>query len=151
MQARQDVLASLHRADFLGPSVPTGYRTVCASTSRLCAPAPDIIGFKQSGRTRLLTQGFYTLDFLLNGIRFERLFVTGFDDVRHRSRRIHRLSEYRGSAGGAMTAGFEHRPGKRKAGLCVESGFAGPDLLAIVSIAAACVSVQDAERSGDQP
>jgi hypothetical protein len=41
-------------------------------------PAPDIIGFKQSGRTRLLTQGSYTLYFLLNSTRFERLFVAGF-------------------------------------------------------------------------
>jgi Glycosyltransferase family 29 (sialyltransferase) len=44
----------------------------------LCSVPPDIIGFKQTGRTRLLTQGSYTLYFLLNSIRFERLFITGF-------------------------------------------------------------------------
>jgi Glycosyltransferase family 29 (sialyltransferase) len=44
----------------------------------LCSLPPDIIGFKQTGRTRLLTQGSYTLYFLLNSIRFERLFITGF-------------------------------------------------------------------------
>jgi hypothetical protein len=44
----------------------------------LCSLPPDIIGFKQSGRTRLLTQGSYTLYLLLNSIRIERLFVTGF-------------------------------------------------------------------------
>jgi Glycosyltransferase family 29 (sialyltransferase) len=44
----------------------------------LCSLPPDIIGFKQTGRTRLLTQGSYTLYLLLNSIRFERLFITGF-------------------------------------------------------------------------
>lgn len=44
----------------------------------LCAPPPDIIGFDQAGRTRLLTQGSYTLYFLLNSLRIERLFLTGF-------------------------------------------------------------------------
>jgi Glycosyltransferase family 29 (sialyltransferase) len=44
----------------------------------LCALPPDIIGFEQSGRTRLLTQGSYALYFLLNSIRIERLFLTGF-------------------------------------------------------------------------
>jgi hypothetical protein len=44
----------------------------------LCSLPPDIIGFDQTGRTRLLTQGSYTLYFLLNSIRIERLFVTGF-------------------------------------------------------------------------
>jgi Glycosyltransferase family 29 (sialyltransferase) len=44
----------------------------------LCSLPPDIIGFEQTGRTRLLTHGSYTLYFLLNSIRIERLFVTGF-------------------------------------------------------------------------
>jgi Glycosyltransferase family 29 (sialyltransferase) len=44
----------------------------------LCAVPPDIIGFEQTGRTRLLTQGTYALYFLLNSIRIERLFLTGF-------------------------------------------------------------------------
>jgi Glycosyltransferase family 29 (sialyltransferase) len=53
--------------EWVGDEIPT-----------LCAPPPDIIGFSQSGRTRLLTQGSYTLYFLLNSLRIERLFVTGF-------------------------------------------------------------------------
>jgi hypothetical protein len=44
----------------------------------LCSLPPDIIGFKQTSRTRLLTQGSYALYFLLNSIRFDRLFITGF-------------------------------------------------------------------------
>jgi hypothetical protein len=44
----------------------------------LCSPPPDIIGFEQADRTRLLTQGSYTLYFLLNSLRIERLFLTGF-------------------------------------------------------------------------
>jgi hypothetical protein len=44
----------------------------------LCALPPDVIGFEQTGRTRLLTQGSYALYFLLNSIRIERLFLTGF-------------------------------------------------------------------------
>jgi len=44
----------------------------------LCALPPDIIGFDQTGRTRLLTHGSYALYFLLTSIRIERLFVTGF-------------------------------------------------------------------------
>ena len=44
----------------------------------LCSPPPDIIGFDQVGRSRLLTQGSYTLYFLLNTLRIERLFLTGF-------------------------------------------------------------------------
>jgi hypothetical protein len=44
----------------------------------LCAPPPDIIGFEQTGRTRLLTQGSYALYFLLSSLPIERLFVTGF-------------------------------------------------------------------------
>jgi hypothetical protein len=44
----------------------------------LCSLPPDIIGLDQVGRTRLLTQGSYTLYFLLNSLRIEQLFVTGF-------------------------------------------------------------------------
>jgi hypothetical protein len=44
----------------------------------LCSLPPDIIGFEQADRTRLLTQGSYTLYFLLNSLRIERLFLTGF-------------------------------------------------------------------------
>jgi hypothetical protein len=44
----------------------------------LCSVPPDILGYKQTGRTRLLTQGSYALYFLLNSIRIERLFITGF-------------------------------------------------------------------------
>jgi hypothetical protein len=118
----------------------------CAVLGMTRKARPDIIGFKQSGRTRLLTQGSYTLYFLLNSVRFERLFATGLT-MFGAGPGGSISSAYQGSAGSAMTAGFEQRPGKRKAGLCVESGFACPGLLAIVSVAAACVSMQDAERS----
>jgi hypothetical protein len=53
--------------EWVGDDIPT-----------LCAPPPDIIGFDQTGRTRLLTQGSYTLYFLLNTLHIERLFLTGF-------------------------------------------------------------------------
>jgi Glycosyltransferase family 29 (sialyltransferase) len=52
---------------WVGDAVPT-----------LCSLPPDIIGFEQADRTRLLTQGSYTLYFLLNSLRIERLFLTGF-------------------------------------------------------------------------
>jgi hypothetical protein len=52
---------------WIGDDIPT-----------LCSLPPDIIGYDQTGRTRLLTQGSYTLYFLLNSIRIDRLFVTGF-------------------------------------------------------------------------
>jgi hypothetical protein len=44
----------------------------------LCSLPPDIIGFEQTGRTRLLTHGSYALYLLLNSISIERLFLTGF-------------------------------------------------------------------------
>ncbi len=44
----------------------------------LCSLPPDIIGFEQTSRTRLLTHGSYTLYFLLHSIPIERLFLTGF-------------------------------------------------------------------------
>jgi hypothetical protein len=44
----------------------------------LCSLPPDIIGFEQTGRTRLLTHGSYTLYLLLRSLSIERLFVTGF-------------------------------------------------------------------------
>ena len=44
----------------------------------LCALPPDVIGFEQTSRTRLLTHGTYALYFLLNSLPIERLFLTGF-------------------------------------------------------------------------
>jgi hypothetical protein len=45
----------------------------------LCAFPPDVIGFEQAGRTRLLTHGTYALYVLLGLLQLERLFVTGFN------------------------------------------------------------------------
>jgi hypothetical protein len=53
--------------EWVGNDIPT-----------LCSLPPDILGFDQADRTRLLTQGSYTLYFLLNSLRIERLFLTGF-------------------------------------------------------------------------
>ena len=44
----------------------------------LCLVPPDIIGFAQQGRTRLLSHGTYALYLLTQILRIERLFVTGF-------------------------------------------------------------------------
>ncbi len=44
----------------------------------LCSPPPDVIGFEQTDRTRLLTHGTYALYFLMNSLPIERLFLTGF-------------------------------------------------------------------------
>lgn len=44
----------------------------------LCSLPPDIIGFDQTSRTRLLTQGSYALYVLLKSLRIEQLFLTGF-------------------------------------------------------------------------
>ena len=45
----------------------------------LCSFPPDIIGFHQAGRTRLLTHGTYTIYVLLKLFDLERLYVTGFN------------------------------------------------------------------------
>jgi|APTNR8051073442_1049403.scaffolds.fasta_scaffold00732_13 hypothetical protein len=48
------------------------------SVATLCCPPPDIIGFPQPGRTRLLTQGTYALYFLTSMLTIDKLFITGF-------------------------------------------------------------------------
>lgn len=57
----------------------TPFRTwVGDHTPCLCLVPPDIIGFPQQGRTRLLSHGTYAIYLLTQILQLERLFVTGF-------------------------------------------------------------------------